>query len=150
MIFCSQCTQDKWWQQQERGLNRQRAFLTGFYTIAYTVVGSTCIYWIQGRYLALLYKYFKARFRGRVTCIVQICKDSPCMLLGIPPQKEGKKNHQLNSLNQRHAFMHFENPALAYNPVYVTGPVTFWREVQLGTQNLLGLELIQGASDSTG
>jgi hypothetical protein len=41
------------------------------------------------------------------------------------PQKEGKKNHQLNSLNQRHAFMHFENPALAYNPVYVTGPVTF-------------------------
>lgn len=47
------------------------------------------------------------------------------MFLGIPPQEEGKKNHQLNPLNQRHVFMDFENPALTYNPVYKPGPVTF-------------------------
>lgn len=118
---------------RKEGLNRQRAFLT--YWILYCCIHSS---WVNMHILdpgeasspplqVLLGKISRPSHMHSTNMQGQ----PPACSLVFPPKRKKKKNHQLNSLNQRHAFMHFENPALAYNPVYMTGPVTFWREVRL-------------------
>lgn len=125
--------QYKWWQQQERGLNRQRAFLT--YWILY--------YWIHSSWVNMhILDPGEVSSPPLQVLLGKISRPSHMHSTNMqgqplhapwysPPKGRKKKTHQLNSLNQCHAFMRFENPALAYNPVYATGPVTFWREVQL-------------------
>ena len=148
MIFCSQCTQGEWWQQQERGLNRQRTFLP--YWILYYCIHSS---WVNMHILdpgeasspplqVLLGKISRLSHMHSTNM-----QGQPLHVPWYFPPRGRKKKPPAESTSCLHGLW---KPCTDLQSSIQTWPRNLLKRGTTWTQNLLDLSLIQGASGSTG